>query len=189
MELSGGSMRRVRLELVDCRVFWVSTCSDRRVGKGCKHISLRGGVTAALHLRSSCWGRHAFRSNCGDMQNMCHIPSVARRSEASLGGCVRTVMFLGGLLTVLRPPQPRWLKQTGKGAWCLEKGVGAAPARSLGCWWPPSITTYKQIYIHIDTCIHTDRQREWSLTIGVKWYAHTTIRVRHNTRNIQWCGN
>ena len=147
MELSGGSMRRVRLELVDCRVFWVSTCSDRRVVKGCEHISLRGGVTAALHLRSSFWGRHAFRSNCGDTPNMCHIPSVARRSEASLVGCVRTVMFLGGLLTVLRPPpQPRWLKQTDKCAWCLGKGVGAAPARNIVCWWPPS---YIYIYIHI----------------------------------------
>ena len=64
---------------------------------------------------------------------------AARRPKASFEGGERTSHCIG-LLNALRPPQPRWLNQIGK-------GVSAAPARNLGCQWSPSYILYLFMYI------------------------------------------
>ena len=152
MELFWESMHRVRLELA-ARMFWMCIrfvleawvwvcirfvseapvgCCKRTSCVAARQTCLAGKPCSAspwLHAKHvSCKSRSAstvaVRQACFACQPSCVVPKQLSESVSALP-------HFGGLLTVLRPPQPRWLKQ-------LEKGVSAAPARSPGCWWPPS---------------------------------------------------
>ena len=84
-----------------------------------KHVSLAMRAPRSRGARQTCFP-HA---------------TTVHRSEVFYGCCERTSHCVG-LLATLRPPQPRWRKQI-LGKRC--QGVSAAPARSLGWWWPPSL--------------------------------------------------
>ena len=90
-----------------------------------------GGCRHATHVSLPIRAPHSR----GARQTCFPHATTVHRSEVFYGCCERTSHCVG-LLTTLRPPQPRWRKQIW-GKRC--QGVSAAPARSLGCWWPPSV--------------------------------------------------